>query len=178
MREIKIKQSTYERLEQYQTFEYSTVDQVINRALDALDKYEEKKVKKIQHVINPKLLPDLRFTKILNASVGGEIVLKPNWIKVFRKYLIFAENQCGSVNELVRTCRSVNVYLELGDKNDGVYSHFAKLDVSIPPMSANSCCEALVLVAQKFSIEFDIEFQWKYKRAAKHPGEIRQLNFP
>ena len=83
MPEIRIEQTTFERLQCHAQPLIDTVDAVVNRALDALEtgmpKRADQDPLRFQHEFGPDSLPDLTHTKVLSAMLDGGEVARPNW---------------------------------------------------------------------------------------------------
>ena len=85
MPEITIQQSTFERLQQHAKPFVDTPETVIIRVLDALDQLGQKagpgngRVPETERRIDPRALPSLTHTKVLDASIDGHPVAKANW---------------------------------------------------------------------------------------------------
>jgi hypothetical protein len=83
--QITIESETYERLQRHAKPFVDTPDTVINLALDALDQLSGRPAAsngtaaEPERPIDPRLLPSLTHTKVLDASIGGELIPKANW---------------------------------------------------------------------------------------------------
>ena len=174
MPEIVIEQSTFERLQRHARPLVDTTDMVVNRALDALELHERSATHEInqssfvERQIDPRRLPDLTHTKILDASLNGERIDKPNWNRLVDKILILAMREFQNFEKLQKSC-PVNMYL--GYKQSEGYHHLGEIGISIQGMPANEACRALILTAQILRAELEITFMWRSKEGAAHPGE-------
>ena len=95
MKTLRVDDSTYKRLGNHaQPFE--TEDEVINRALDALDQQADSPALTTvsgtdsERWIDPLRLPDMMFTKVLDATIQGKMVTRPNWNR-----LLLTDGQVG-----------------------------------------------------------------------------------
>ena len=84
MPEITVEQSTFERLQRHAEPLVDSADKVVNRALDALEQTGSRVVadsgtSNSERRIDPNDLPNLTHTKVLDASLDGDILAKPNW---------------------------------------------------------------------------------------------------
>lgn len=179
MPEIIIEQSTFERLQRHAKPLVDTTDSVLNRALDALESQEndagsEQNDVAIERQINPRTLPNLTHTKILDASLAGQHVVRPNWNLLLDKMLIRAMKQLGSLDELRQLCPANMVQ---GIKEENGYRHLAEIDISVQGMSANDACAALVAIAQSLRFDLKITFMWRPKEGAMYPGEKARMEF-
>ena len=180
MPDIAIEQSTFERLQRHAKPLVDTTDTVVNRALDALEYREglaspEEDSSTAERQIDSRKLPNLRHTKVLDASLDGKRVTKPNWNLLLERVLIRAMKQLTDFDELRKLC-PVNIVQ--GCKEDEGYRHLAEINVSVQGMSANDACGALVIAAQSLGIELEIVFMWRTREGAAYPGERARLNVP
>ena len=180
MRNITIEQSTFERLQRHAEALVDTTDTVVNRALDALEHLEGHTAPGddpsiAERRIDPRTLPDLTHTKVLEASLEGKRVVKPNWNLLFDRILIRAMKQLTDFDELRKLCP---VNMVQSRKEDEGYRHLAEIDVSVQGLSANDACEALVIAAQRLGIALEIICTWQHKEGAAYPGEKARLNVP
>lgn len=176
MPDIIVEQQTFERLQRHARPLVDTTDMVINRALDVLEGHEAYLPDDLpitERRIDPQALPSLTHTKILEASLGGNRVTKPNWNSLTSTVLIRAMKQLADFDELRKTCP---VQMVRGRKEDEGYHYLAEIDVSFQGLSANDACNALVFAAQNLRIELEIIVIWRLKEGAAHPGEKGRLN--
>lgn len=178
MPDITIKQSTFERLQNHARPLVDTTDMILNRALDALERREgpdPEETPVVDRLIDPRTLPDLKHTKILDASLAGQSIVKPNWNLLLERILTRAMKQLADFNKLRQICPTNMVQ---GRKDDEGYRYLDEIDISFQGMSANDACGALVAVAQSLGIGLEITFMWRLKEEATHPGEKAQLCVP
>lgn len=180
MPDFAIEQSTFERLQRHARPLVDTTDIVINRALDALEVREEQTDPKenpavVERLIDPRALPNLTHTKILDATLAGDRVSRPNWNLLLERVLIRAMKQLANFDKLRQLCPANMVE---GHKDDEGYRHLAEIDVSLQGTSANHACGALVAVAQSLRIGLEITVMWRPKKDAKFPGEKARLCIP
>ena len=176
--EISIEQSTFERLQRHATPFVDTPDTVVNRALDALELRRRPATPRngpfvTARQIDPRLLPNLTHTKVLDATLRGEHIDRPNWNQLVDRVLILAMEQRVDFDEL-RKLYPVN--LVRGCKVDEGYRHLAEVDVSVQGLAANVAGRALVTLAQGLGIDFDVTFIWRSKEGAARPGERGHLS--
>ena len=177
MPDIAIEQSTFERLQRHAMPFVDTPDAVVNRALDALELGHRPATLRNRpslpvRQIDPRLLPNLTHTKVLDATLRGEQVDKPNWNLLVDRILTLAMKQCVDFGGLRRVCPANMVQ---GRKVDEGYRHLAEIDVSVQGLAANDAGRALVALAQSLGIDFDVTFIWRSKEGAAHPGERAHL---
>lgn len=181
MPEITIEQTTFERLQRYAVPFVDTPDMVIVRALDALDglsageAQEHRSGADAEQRIDPRALPRLTHTKVLEAAIDGEPVAKPNWNLLLDQMLRRAKARVGSFEKLRQVCP---VNMVEGRKEDEGYGYLSDIGVSVQGQDANGACRATVLAAQALNIGLEIGFMWRLKEAAAFPGERARIRVP
>ena len=175
---MQIKQSTFERLQNHAKPLVDTMDTVLNRVLDIVERNQEHSGPEEIHndgprLINPLSLPDLTHTKVLNASLARKELLKPNWTLVLENVLVIAMKELDDIVELRRYCPANMVQ---GRKEDEGYRYLPEVDISVQGMAANSTCKAIVLLARSRAISLEIIFEWRNKKDAAYPGDKARIN--
>ena len=178
MPDITIEQSTFERLQQHARPLVDTPDSVIVRALDALDqsaRSQERSVGVMEYGPDAPL-PDVKHTRILAASINGRSVMaRANWNNVLRLMLIRAKEHYGHFEELRRRC-AVNIVPHMKD-GDG-YRHLPQAGISYQGVNANAAANAMVALAKDIGATLDVDFKWRDKEQAAHPGERGRIHVP
>lgn len=178
MPEITIEQATFERLQRHAKPLVDSSDTVIVRALDALDRDRGEDSPNsgqetgTERRIDPRALPNLTHTKVLDASIEGNEFSRPNWNSLLGEVLRHASRQLGSFRRL-RQLSPVNMVE--GQKEDEGYSYLAEINISFQGQDANGACRAIVTAAQGTGLAVEIEFMWRLKSAAAHPGERARI---
>ncbi len=180
MPEIIIEQSTFERLQSHAKPFVDTPDTIVRRALDALEKREEQSTSQkdysiSERKIDPHRLPNLTHTKVLDASIGGEFIDRPNWNLLVERMLVQAMKRLGDFGQL-NSLSSINMVN--GRKDDEGYRHLSEIGISFQGLPASEACNALVMIADSLSIELEIGFMWRHKKDAAFPGEKARLKVP
>ena len=174
MPEIAIHQSTFERLQRHAKPFVDTPDAVITRALDALEQQgtlpplDATRPANEERHLDPRALPNLTHSKVLEASIDGEPMARPKWNRVLVEVLRRAMSRAGSFSRLQHACPANMVQ---GRKEDEGYSYLSEIDLSIQGQSANKACHAIVTTSQEFGIALDIGVMWRANDAAAYPGE-------
>ena len=174
MPDITIQQSTFERLQSHAEPFVDSPDVVIMRALDALDliglEHSPANGQRLEpeRRIDPRALPNLTHTKVLEASIDGERIAKPNWNYLLDEVLRRAMRRLGSFERLRQLCP---VNMVEGRKEDEGYGYLAEFDFSVQGQDANGACRAMVTAAQGLGMELEIGFMWRLKEAAAYPGQ-------
>jgi hypothetical protein len=181
MPQITIDIKTYDRLQRHAKPFVDTPDTVINLALDALDQLSGSSsgssgaVAEPERRIDPRVLPRLTHTKVLDASIEGELIPKPNWNLLLDEILRRAIKRLGSFESLRKLCP---VNMVKGRKDDEGYSYIPEIDVSVQGQDANAACRTVVTAAQGLGMALDIGFMWRPKEGAAHPGERARIWIP
>lgn len=179
MPQIQIQAETFERLQRHAKPLLDTTDSVINRALQALEESADSTVPKRDsysnrggRVIDPRNLPNLTHTKVLAASISGDPIAKPKWNPLVDEMLRRALKHLGSFQSVVKF---FPINMVQGRKEDDGYVHLHDIDVSVQRVDANGAGRALVTAAQSLGICLDIDFMWRQRDDALHPGERARL---
>lgn len=120
-------------------------------------------------------LPRLTHTKMLDASIGGIQLSRPNWNGVLDETLRRVMQEVKDFGKLRAICP---VNMVKGKKNDEGYNHLADINVSVQGQDANGACRGIVTAAQALGLEVNIGFMWRHKKGAAHPGERARLHIP
>ena len=176
MPDIAIEQSTFERLQQHASPLVDTPDSVIARALDALDQSRRTQERGLDIMaIGPSVpLPDVKHTRMLAASIDGQSV-KSNWNNVLRLMLIRAKEHYGDFEHLRRRC-AVNIVPRA--KDDDGYVHLPQAGLSYQGVNANAAANAMVALAKDIGAALDVDFEWRDKEQAAHPGRRARIQIP
>jgi hypothetical protein len=181
MPDIAINHSTFERLQRHAKPLVDSVDSVIHRALDALEKQEAFKASNNgnggvlpsrERIVSGLALPDLTHTRVLEATIEGNPVRKPNWNGLLDEMVRLAMTRIGDF-EKVRRLSGVNMVS--GYKDDEGFGYLSDLDVSIQGQDANAACRAIAYLADALGISIEIGFMWRLKEGAAFPGERGRL---
>lgn len=179
MPDIVIEQSTFERLQRHAKPLVDTSDTVVNRALDALEHREGSTAcgegaGTAERSIDPRRLPNLTHTRVLDASLDGESIANPNWNKLLNRALVLAKKRLGTRGKLMKLCPARIVRGRKEDEGYG-YRYLAEIDVSVQGLNANGACEALVATVQGLEIALEVGFRWRPMEGAAYPGERARL---
>jgi len=174
MPDISLSQPAFERLQRHAKPFVDTPESVILRALDALEQGTAPPLPvegaggSPERQIDTHALPRLTHSKLLDAAIEGERLIKPNWNSLLDEMLRRAMKRVGNFDELHRICP---VNMVTGRKEDEGYSYLAEIDISVQGQDANGACRAVVTAAQALGMSLDIGFMWRLKETAAYPGE-------
>lgn len=177
---IKIQPTTFQRLQRHAEPLVDTHDTVINRALNALEGNDgnattDRRVGDSEQRVDPRVLPRLTYTKVLDATIDGEPVVRPNWNLIVDRMLHRAKKEGWNFGELQRIC-PVNMVNRR--KEDEGYRYLDDIKISVQGQDANSACRAAVTAAQALGIALDIGFMWRHKEGSENPGRRARLQVP
>ena len=108
---------------------------------------------------------------MLNAVVAGRVV-RANWNNVLQHMLRLAENELGSLDEIRRLCA---VNLVAGEKEDEGYRYLVGAGLSYQGLNANAAAAAVVALAKRIGVALELDFEWRRKPQALHPGRRARL---
>jgi hypothetical protein len=172
------RQLVFARLQRHAKPLVDTIDTVVNRALDALEQTAAPPTPEsgygipAEQRIDPRALPSLTHTKVLEASVDGEPIARANWNLLLNETLRCVMKRVGSFEKLKQVCP---VNMVKGRKEEEGYSYLADIEVSVQGQDANSACRTVVTAAQTLGMAIDVGFMWRHKEAAAYPGERARL---
>lgn len=117
--------------------------------------------------------PGLSFTRLLDASVGGQALAKANWSGVLLKVIAATKNKNGmDAKALSQELQVPSKPHEYGSEG---YKYQAELGISIQGQSAQDAWKEIHRLAEKHSIPVEVRFQWRENDKAQYPGRIGVL---
>jgi hypothetical protein len=177
VRQVEVQETTFERLKLLAEPFVDTPDTVISRALDA---YEGAK-KNGRHppttssnrlVVDPKNLPRLTHTKLITAKLGTKDYPRANWNSMLDEMMRVAGKQ-GLRAQQIQGLTGVNV--KSGKKTDEGYTYLDDVNLSVQGQDANAACRGIVAIARNLKMPVHLEFMWRDKDGAAHPGKMATL---
>ncbi len=177
---IEIEQATYERLFSHAVSFDDNPDSVLNRLLgpggqDGGESTAPCERRKAERRIDPRALPDLTHTKVLEVVIDGRRMRKPSWNPAVRTLLGCAMKRVGRDFGRLREACQGKVNVAEGRKTDDGYRPVPDLSISVQNLPATEACGALVTVARALGIAVDVGFEWRDKEGAAFPGERARL---
>nr|WP_309504417.1 hypothetical protein [uncultured Roseovarius sp.] len=117
--------------------------------------------------------PGLSFTRLLDASVGGQALAKANWSSVLLKVIAATKKKNGmDAKALSQDLQVPSKPHEYGSEG---YKYQAELGISIQGQSAQDAWKEIHRLAEKHSIPVEVRFQWRENDKAQYPGRIGVL---
>ncbi len=118
-------------------------------------------------------IPPMTHTKLLNGRFNDRIPEKINWDGLVRLALVSTIDSSGSSKDLHRLSGANVVY---GGKNTEGYKYVPSHDFSYQGVSAVGAVEIVVRCAKALGCSGHIEFEWRNKPNAHHPGKRAVLS--
>ena len=180
MQTIKIQKSTYKRLVSHIEDFGETEDDIINRALDKLDK-PTKKISKIQPSTKSESgqsrfgkanLPDVTFSKPVCIKVNGDERMVNDWNELYYYTLGLAVDRGYSISELAKKFRINISEVPIGDKN---YDFEPCLKVWIRYIGSVSIVRKIRMIANDLDLEVELAIQWPINNKAKYSGKEARI---
>ncbi len=180
MRSIKISKSTYLRLEEHISGFRETEDNVINKALDALEflqKKESQTKSKPEFVdsqlqFNSNQIPNLYHSKPITMKVDGVMSHIKNWNEILYPILRIAMDR-GISNLDLKRRYALNVIKDSGINEK--YHFVPTIGLWVQPMSSNDIMKRVKKIANDLGIELEIEIRWHQKINAQFPGREARI---
>lgn len=175
-RTITISEETFSKLQQLAQPLVDTEESVIISALDAeLERRAvtrngnnpgEAQVSQVLH-LDPDAHENLTHNRLLSATVDGHTINKPKWNGILNYLHILARQRMGSF-DAVRQASSAN--LREGRYEENGYAFLPEGNLSIQGVDANLAWDHSLRLARALDVKIRVQFEWRDKEAAAHPG--------
>jgi hypothetical protein len=180
MPQIELSTATFGRLQQLAEPFVDTPETVINKLIDAYESrakapaaVESQASGTTAKAFNPASPPDLKHTKVLSAKVDGEALEKgANWNGILVAAIRKATATAKAPDDLRRL---IIVNFVPGRKDDEGYKYLPEAEISVQGQDANSSWKGAAHIAQRLGFPLEVEFLWREKEGAEHPGEMGRL---
>ena len=73
-------------------------------------------------------------------------------------------------------CEHVNIVPHM--KDDDGYRHLPQAGISYQGVNANAAANAMVALAKDIGATLDVDFEWRDKEQAAHPGKRGRIHVP
>ena len=146
---IKIKKSTFKRIRKHD-ISLAGADEVINRAIDALEKKKIRKPKKSKK-------RDLRGARILSATINGDKLKQTEWRGVLLHILKLAGNSKSlrEIDEMFSIVRGI----KRGCTEGYEFNYIKEIDATIgSSLQSPQYAEAIEQIASIFGFTVDIDY--------------------
>ena len=169
----RISDTTNRLLQKYAVPFEDTQDSVIYKMAQFYDQHHSKDAGVLPSQSNQELSdPDLRFTKVLDADFGG--VKVKNWNGLLKEALIQAWRHATDYDAL-RRLTTANIIQ--GKRSDSGYDYIPEIDISVQGVDSSSAWRLSKEIAQKINVSLKVEFMWRDRKGAAHPGENGELQW-
>ncbi len=181
---IRISNATYEKMKLLAEPFVDTPDAVISRYLDeALQmrglepNYENGSAPLGDSVVrdlDPDAPGELKHTSVKRARVNSQELSRPNWNTMLRYLHSVALEKLGSFSELLR---ATGANLREGRYEEDGFHYIPEADISIQGQDSNLSWENSLRLAKRLGIPLTVDFVWRQKEGAAHPGEMGRLQW-
>lgn len=114
--------------------------------------------------------PGLSFTRVLEATVDGEMLRKANWSRVLIRIITATHKKKGMDAETLS--RELQIPSRLHEHDTEGYKYQTELGISIQGQSAQEAWKEIQRLADKHKIPVEVRFQWRENDKAQHPRRI------
>jgi hypothetical protein len=122
---------------------------------------------------NAKSVPNLRHTKLLSAKVASETI-RPTWNELlFHLIRLIPKDRLAKTDE---GRRLIIVNFVPGKKEDEGYRFVPEHGISVQGQGANDAWKGASHIAQRLGVPVEVEFLWRMKDGAAHPGVTGRLS--
>jgi hypothetical protein len=174
MPSIELSQMTFTRLQQLAAPFVDTPETVIIRLLDQHESAKEPQTASAQEDsgirrFNADAAPDLTHTKVLTATLGTTTLERGqnNWNGLLNEAVRIAARSTKAPAELKKL---VHVNFVEGEKTDEGYHFLPDIGISVQGQDANGAWRAVNHILQQLNVPFIVQFVWREKEGAAHPG--------
>jgi hypothetical protein len=173
---VRLSANVYARLQKLATPFVDTEESVFTRLLDFYERprrtADAASPPKIvdalpaAKIYNPDRPPDLTHTKMLSAEFAG--TMATNWNDLMDVIHRHAAKQFKTYEALRAETKSNMVR---GKKTDSGFHHLPDIDVSIQGVGAPTAWRNALHLARRTGAPIRVEFEWRDKPEAAHPGK-------
>lgn len=172
---IRVSDTTYRLLQKHAIPLEDNNDSMVYKAIKFFDQHHTPVSNQPianEHKIDANSQPDLRHTKILDAHFNN--VKIKNWNGLLKEALIQAWQKAEDFNAL-RRMTTANIVQ--GKRSDSGYAYIPEIDISVQGIDSTSAWRLSKEIAQKLNVSLSVDFIWRDKKGAAHPGKNGQLNW-
>ena len=178
MPQIEVNQATYDRLKEHDALRTDTLEEIVGFALTHRQIKSDTTLPswiptvKEMH-IDPENLPNMTFTRIIQATVDNEQMERPTWNRLLAHMLTLAVCQriySGEPNELD------NIRMIRGRKEDQGYFYLPNVNISVQSQTAVVACRTILKLAKLLEVSLSINFIWRAKEGTFYPGQKGKIS--
>ncbi|MXZ49814.1 MAG: hypothetical protein F4Z09_03295 [Rhodobacteraceae bacterium] len=179
MKILEITENTYQRLEMKAKFN-ETAESVILRLLDQseignygnMEQMNQEEITDKIRRYGVEMIPELKFTKLLDASFGDKKPEKINWNELLKLALTEVMKTCKHIEDLIRISGAKVV---AGRKENEGYKFIPTHRFSFQGVNAVNAAGIIYRCANYLGYDAYFEFEWRQNKAAYKPGERASL---
>jgi hypothetical protein len=183
MQRIEVSDELFQRMQKHAQPLVDTAETLLTRFVDAFEKFAtDTGVNPKPHphplTFTYKNLPNLTHAKLLKASLSGQPRFESTWNSLLDRLIEIAVEREMSVDD-IREIPGLNVVV--GRRTTDGYHYLSKAGMSVQGQDANRAGRGVLSLAKKLGITIEIEFVWRDKPGASHPGRkarVRYLSRP
>ncbi|WP_373488289.1 T4SS efffector SepA family protein [Blastomonas sp.] len=170
---IELPDELFARLQRHAIPLVDTPVSVIERALRALEAGDEDPgsgaKSDANRTFNPAAPPDLSFTTLKNAKIGGKLLPKSDtfWNSVMNAVIVEAAARGIATQDILDM---ITVNSQAGQREDSGFKYLETAGLSIQGQAANSAWRQAYVIASSFGIELDVSFVWQANEKAAMPN--------
>ena len=175
MIQVELSQATFERLQRLAVPLVDTIETVINRLLDRSEGAPPPRAAAASapSVFDPASPPPLTHTKVVAIRFDGVPMAKDvNWNGLLRETVKRLPQDLRTPESLRRL---VVVNFVAGRKDDEGYRYLEEANISLQGQDARDAARAAFHIARQRGWALEVEFVWRDKPAAAHPGQLGVL---
>jgi hypothetical protein len=176
MPDIRVSESTFKRLQTLAEPFVDNPEAVIAKLLDHYDSTHGPRSARHEtsdlgeniklQPFSPANPPDLTHTRLLRGEIDGVEVT--NWNELADVTHRAAMKRLQSREKLIEASKSQIV---IGRKNDQGFHYLDDIEVSIQGVAADYAWRNSLHLARLFKLAIRVEFEWRQKPQAAHPGK-------
>lgn len=180
MPQIEVTDATFKKLQALATPFVDTPNTVIDRLIDYFRRgqsdstIEAPETEETSSALkfDPGSLPSLTHTKLKSAVIADRLIDRPTWNRLVRIALEVAFTKSENFEELRR---ATDARIVKGIKTDEGYTPIIHQKFSVQGVDAPEAFRIIFGIARKFSLPFEIFFEWRDKEDAAFPGELGEV---
>lgn len=181
MVQLEISSETFERLQKLAIPLIDTVETVIIKLMDRHAPEPEAiesttRIGKAPLIFTPAAPPSLTHAKVLRINFDGEpLSVGVNWAGLLREAVKRLPSNAKTSDALRRL---IVVNFVEGRKEDEGYHYLPEANLSLQGQDAVDAARAAFHIAQQMGWALEVEFVWRNKPGAAHPGRMGLLKTP
>lgn len=117
--------------------------------------------------------PGLSFTRLLEATVEGQNLKKPNWAKLMLRVIACVKAKGFTGQKLVT---ELQIPAQIKPYDEEGYTYHADLGISVQGQSAQDAWKEASRLAAKHGVPVEVRFQWRDNPKAQYPGRVGVLS--